>query len=580
MKQVPKKSKKRNAVGTGTGGKRASSQSLDSTVRALLDVSPESMFLMDIDGTVIECNETTAARLGKTIPEIAGLCIYDYLPPDVSVERKEHVLEVIHNGKSITFEDTRGGRTFLNRIEPVFDKRGGVCRLAVFGMDITERKQSDTQRETALGVLQKQKEELEASNEELMAAEEELRTQMDELTSKQHELIESERKFHDTIKYLDEGYYSVTPEGLLLEHNQAFNRILGFDIAQDVSGSRLPDFWQNPDDRRKYLDELTTYGFVRNFLINAKKISGEKIVVMASAHLLKDEKGRLARIDGTFTDFTERKREEEDLLLKNLVFDASIAANSIADLSGIITQANDAFLRLWGYSNKDEVVGRPLMDFISNEEEASAIINALNTGGVWEGDYTAKKKDLSTFIAHGLATAVRDGKGTLIGYQSAVLDVTETKRAEGKLRDEEERFRIAAESSNDVVYEWDLKQSLNWYGKIDEMLGYGPGEFPKTLDGWTGSVHPEDLKRTMAAVQAHLEDGLPYNEEYRVLTKDGATRWWAARGAAARTPDGTPVRWVGTVTDITESKRWKRSLKSTANTLRKWSRSAPRRSPR
>ena len=56
-------------------------------------------------------------------------------------------------------------------------------------------------------------------------------------------LAESERKFRDTVRFLDEGYYSCTIEGHVLDHNMAFNRILGFDLAQNLKGAKLPDFW-------------------------------------------------------------------------------------------------------------------------------------------------------------------------------------------------------------------------------------------------------------------------------------------------------------------------------------------------
>jgi PAS domain S-box-containing protein len=256
----------------------------------------------------------------------------------------------------------------------------------------------------------------------------------------QKALHESERKFRETVTHLDEGFYSCMMDGVLLEHNQAFNRILGFEIERDLKGEKLPDFWQNPDERKVYLQELMTGGSITNYLINAKTTSGEKVVVMANSHLVKDEKGGLVRIEGTFSDFTERKRVEE------------------------------------------------------------------------------------------------------------------------ALQESEEGFRIAAETSNDVVYEWDLKQSVKWFGKIDEMLGYDPGEFPRTLDGLGASVHPEDWVRVMAAVQAHLEGRSPYAEEYRAIKKDGSFRWWSARGAVARTPDGKPIRWIGTVTDITERKRAEEAL--------------------
>ena len=152
------------------------------------------------------------------------------------------------------------------------------------------------------------------------------------------------------------------------------------------------------------------------------------------------------------------------------------------------------------------------------------------------------------------AVAIHDGQGRVVKWFGTNTDIDDQKRAEERLREAEERFRIAAETSTDVIYEWDLQQGIHWFGNIDEMLGYGPGEFPRTLDAWADSVHPQDLERVMAGVQAHLETRAPFVGEYRVRRKDGVYRWWAARGIAARAPNGDPVRWIGTVTDITERK--------------------------
>ncbi len=246
-------------------------------------------------------------------------------------------------------------------------------------------------------------------------------------------LQESERKFRETVVTLDEGYYSVTLDGKLLEHNQAFNRILGFDIHEDLKGIQLPDFWQYPDQRKEYLLAFAASGSISNYQIEAKTQNGDKITILASAHLVKEENDRPQRIEGVFLDISERMRMEKALLLKNLVFDVSIAANSIADSNGIITEVNDAFLRVWGYPRKDQVVGKPLLHFINDPNQAVAIVTALNTTSQWEGDYAAKKNDGSTFIAHGQATTVKDEKGKAIGYQSAVMDVTEQREAEQEL---------------------------------------------------------------------------------------------------------------------------------------------------
>jgi PAS domain S-box-containing protein len=170
----------------------------------------------------------------------------------------------------------------------------------------------------------------------------------------------------------------------------------------------------------------------------------------------------------------------------------------------------------------------------------------------------------------GLLLAIIGGLGAVIAHGIG----HRWDKAENDLRSSEERFRIASETSNDAVYEWDMKNIVQWYGKIDRMLGYGPGEFPRTLDDWAKSVHPDDIDRVMAEVTAHLEKLAVYSSEYRVRRKDGTYRWWSARGEAARTPDGKPFRWVGTVTDITERKNQEEELKNKNEELTRFTYSA------
>ena len=161
----------------------------------------------------------------------------------------------------------------------------------------------------------------------------------------------------------------------------------------------------------------------------------------------------------------DRKRS----LLKGLVFEHSITANSISDNAGIITHVNDTFIRLWGYESRNKAIGKPISDFLKFEDEAINIITALNETGVWEGEYTGLRKDGTTFVAYGLATVIKDMSGDSIGYQSAVLDITERKRVEEELQERMNELEIVYRATlgrEERVIE--LKQEVN---ELLEQLG-------------------------------------------------------------------------------------------------------------
>jgi PAS domain S-box-containing protein len=250
--------------------------------RAMMEQAADGVIVHDETGRILDVNRKTCQSLGYSREELLSKSIGD-IDPDAIKTGKHELWDKILAGEQCMFE-SRQMRKDGSSI-PVEVTLGSVhlpLGPAVLGIirDITDRER----------------------------VEEELRA--------------SERKFRDTVKYLDEGYYIVTPDGQLLEHNLSFNRILGFDSAEDLKGIHLPDFWQNPDDRNEYLNELVNKGFISNYLINAKTISGEKKVVLASAHIVKDQQGKLVGIEGAFTDFTDRKHAEEQILRQSKVLAA------------------------------------------------------------------------------------------------------------------------------------------------------------------------------------------------------------------------------------------------------------------
>jgi two-component system, cell cycle sensor histidine kinase and response regulator CckA len=113
-------------------------ESLES-LEVLLNAIPEAAFLIAPDGTILETNEAMAHRFGSTRQKLLGTCAFDLLPPDLAQDRRRQAREVVESGQSKRFLDRRDDRVIDNIISPVFGSDGRVARLAMLGIDVTER---------------------------------------------------------------------------------------------------------------------------------------------------------------------------------------------------------------------------------------------------------------------------------------------------------------------------------------------------------------------------------------------------------------------------------------------------------
>lgn len=135
--------------------RRRSEQKLresEENMRALLNATSESLILMDVNGKLLQVNEAGAKRMGSASPElIIGRSIYELLPAELAGQRRAQAAKVVKTGQSLQFEDLHEGRYENRVLYPVFDDKGRVTRLAVFGTDVTEfRKMEEKLRVMAL----------------------------------------------------------------------------------------------------------------------------------------------------------------------------------------------------------------------------------------------------------------------------------------------------------------------------------------------------------------------------------------------------------------------------------------------
>jgi len=139
----------------------------------------------------------------------------------------------------------------------------------------------------------------------------------------------------------------------------------------------------------------------------------------------------------------------------------------------------------------------------------------------------------------------------------------ERKRTEEELRASEERFDLAAKGSNDGLWDRDVTTDKEWWSpRYYELLGYEDGEFKVTFEKYKELLHPEDRDRALKAEKDHLEKRVPFDIQYRLLTKSGEYRCFRARAQALWDENDNPIRIAGSIQDVTELVKYRIELES------------------
>lgn len=149
-------------------------------------------------------------------------------------------------------------------------------------------------------------------------------------------------------------------------------------------------------------------------------------------------------------------------------------------------------------------------------------------------------------------------------------DISERKKAEAALRQTEERFRLVALATNDVLWDRDLETDKYWWSdSAKQKFGYDPEREP-SIEVWRSRLHPEDRERVLASLDQALESGQTFwFGEYRFRLADGSDAVIFDRGHIVRDSAGKPVRMIGAMIDITQRKRAEQLLRQSEERYRR-----------
>jgi len=383
----------------------------------LFQHSNDGIFLHDLDGNITDVNRKVLEQLGYTKSEILSLKVSQLHPTSEMVESKKAFDKISENG-FVRFEvnfKKKNGEIFPAEVSSSLFTIGGEKVIQGILRDITDRKLS-----------------------ELM-------------------LKESEEKYRSMVNNLDLGFYQVDWDGNLLNYNPAFASLFGFEPDEDITNINVKKFWQDPNERGIYLNELNKDGFIKNYLVHSKKRDGQKIVLQLNSHLIKNIDEKPIKIQGVISDITEKfdleqKVKESESRYRNLIESVPFSI-ALIDQGGKVIYCNPATEKLLGYK-REELIGNEFRSLpVINQKYLPMMLKRFKKVANGEilppFDVELNKKDGSLIWIKYQTSLVKLGDYFLI--QAVLNDITERKSADLLIQEEIQKLKELDQIRKDLI---------------------------------------------------------------------------------------------------------------------------------
>lgn len=337
----------------------------------------------------------------------------------------------------------------------------------------------------------------------------------------------------------DEGIMVTDADNLILRVNRAFTVITGY-TEEDAVGNNPRMLSSGQYDAEFFAAmwrSIMQTGTWEGELWNRRKsgdVYPEHLIITA----VKNRAGQVTNYVATFNDIT-RRIEDETALQKSHQQMLSLL-NSMAegaygvDIDGNCTFVNRSFLRILGYEQVDEIIGRHIHELIHHSYPDGTPYPARECRmyKAYHQNQEIHVVDEVFWTRSGIAVPVEYWSqpilinGVVQGAIATFIDVSERKKLEAALKESELRYRTVADFTSDWEY-WILPDNTFRYisPACEQISGYTPDEFYADPQLLTRVVYPEDLPVYSGHIHHISELGVAEPIDFRICTKQGEIRW-------------------------------------------------------
>lgn len=347
--------------------------------------------------------------------------------------------------------------------------------------------------------------------------------------------------------------------------------VFGFPFANDPP--EFSDFMErvHPDDRERL--SATFRDFVPGVVVEIefRMMAPVEKILFSRGQVELDQEGEPDYISGIVLDLTKSRMLEQSLrdVEKRWQWAVTASRDGVWELNLKTREAwfSPRWMSMLGYG-AEEFAGQ-INEWMHrvHPDDLPAIERVLSESVSKEAPfYELELRMLSKtgkwlwMLSRGQALEW-DEDGVPYRFMGTHTDITERKATELALVSE--RFRLAEAQALAQIGSWekDLVSDDSWWSdQTYRVLGFQPGEVPPSFETFLGHVHPEDRGRMLASISDALERSVPYQEEMRLIRVDGAERRVIDSFMVQRDEQGTPLRMVGALQDVTDRKRTEESL--------------------